>query len=92
MSRIKGEKYKNKTNLTKKQARTLGKIFEKAIREDKGFSVNRVADEIDVSWGTLHNLIKGKTVAPPLSLVMKTAGFLGLSLNEICEKLEKVEG
>ena len=57
--------------------------FEKlqAIREKKGLSLRKLADEADINFTQIHRIEKGET-SPSVSLIKTIADALGVKLTK----------
>lgn len=55
------------------------------IREDAGYSQEKMAEMLDVSPSTVHRVEGGKSV-PQLDLIFKLADSMGISITQILPK------
>lgn len=55
-----------------------------AIREKKGLSLRRLADEADINFTQVHRIEKGET-SPSISLVKVIADALGVKMGKLFE-------
>lgn len=56
----------------------------KAIREKKGLSLRKLADQADISFNQIHKIEKGET-SPSISLVKAIADALGVKMGKLVE-------
>lgn len=56
----------------------------KALREKKGYSLRKLADEADVDFSQIHRIEKGET-NPTIALVKSIADVLGVKMGKMFE-------
>lgn len=61
------------------------RIFD--ILEEKGISINKLANDLDLSYATIYNIVKKETLDTiTLNSIVKIAHYLGTGVEEMFEK------
>ncbi len=55
-----------------------------SIREKKGFSLRKLADQADINYVQIHRIEKGET-SPSISMVKTIADALGVKMGKLVE-------